>query len=32
MRKEHLRSGLFELAATLVTGTFAVVILYIMQR
>ena len=30
MRKDHLQSGIFELAATLVTGTLAVVILYIM--
>jgi len=30
MRREHIQSGLFELAATLVTGTLAVVILYIM--
>ena len=30
MRKDNLKSGLFELAATLVTGTLAVVILYIM--
>ena len=30
MRKDHLQSGIFELAVTLVTGTLAVVILYIM--
>lgn len=30
MRKAHIQAGLFELAATLVTGAFAVVILYIM--